>query len=97
MDKLELLVNKAVNIIEEEYDEARLNKNASKDWVSVLENVLGYLNEADAKGDTPLGLWTAMFVMLTAEYGMYKKNENIKNKIEELESKIIKAADSLDF
>ena len=97
MDKLKLLVNKAVNIIEEEYDEARLNKNTSKDWASVLEDVLGYLNKSDEKGDTPLGLWTATFIMLTTEYCMYKEDENIKNKIEELENKITGIADSLGF
>ena len=97
MDKLELLVNKTINIIEEEYDEVRLNKNTPKKWVSVLEDVLGYINESDAKGDTPLGLWTATFIVLSVEYGEHKKDEYVKNKIEELEGKITRMADSLGF
>lgn len=95
MERLELLVSKVVNVIEEEYDKARLDKNVSEDWVFVLENLLKYLNESD--NNTSLGAWTLIITMLTTEYHMYKSKENITNKIEELESKIIRVATSLGF
>ena len=101
MDKLELLANKAVNIIEEEYDKVRLDENESKDWVFVLETLLKHVNEEE--DDTPLGIWTSIVTMLTAEYNAYKGNEyededeDIVNKIENLYSKITKIATSLGF
>lgn len=95
MEKLELLASKAVNIIEEEYDKVRLDKNTSEDWVFVLEVLLKYVNKEE--DDTPLGIWTSIATMLTAEYNEYKDNEDIMNKIENLHSKIVDVATSLGF
>ena len=92
MEKLELLANKSINIIEEEYDNARLDKNTSEDWVFVLESLLKYINEED---DTPLGIWTSIATMITAEYNAYKDDENIANKLDNLHSKLVEVATSL--
>lgn len=92
MEKLKLLANKAIDIIEEEYDNARLDKNTSKKWVFVLECLLKYVNEED---DTPLGIWTSIVTMMTAEYNAYKDDKNIVNKIDDLHSKLIEVATSL--
>lgn len=95
MEKLDLLARESVNIVEEEYDRARLDKNESKDWIFVLETLLQYLNQKDE--DTPLGVWTSIATMLTAEYNAYKNDEDIINKIENLHSKMVKLAISLGF
>lgn len=97
MEKLELLVSKSINIIEEEYDKVRLDKNASEDWVSFLEILLKCINEDKDDGDTPLGIWTSIVAMLTAEINAYKDDEDIVNRIKNLYFKIAKTADSLGF
>ena len=95
MEKLDLLARESINIVEEEYDKARLDKNESEDWVFVLETLLKYIDEED--NDTPLGIWTSIVTMIAAEYNAYKNNEEIIDKIESLDSKLIKLATSLGF
>jgi hypothetical protein len=95
MEKLDLLARESINIVEEEYDRARLDKNESEDWVFILETLLKYIDEEDE--DTPLGVWTSIVTMITAEYNAYKDNEEIMDKIESLDSKLIKLATSLGF
>ena len=95
MEKLDLLASEAVKIIEEEYDRARLAKNESKDWIFILETMLRYVNEEDE--DTSLGIWTSIATMIAAEYNVYKDDEDIVNKIEYLDSKLVELATSLGF
>ena len=91
MKKLEKLIENVTKIIEEEYDKVMLDKSEDmKDYKELIEQLLKFTNSED----TPLGIWTMMFIYMGMEY---RECENLTDKIDDLEKKLTAAANELGF
>ena len=90
MKILEKLVENAVSLIEEEHDNNIINPS-NEDYKDVITDLLKVVN----RDDSPLSIWTGIFVYLTMAYR--EGDKELRENIEVLEDKLTNIATELGF
>ena len=90
MKVLEKLVKNVVNLMEEEYDNILINPS-NEDYKDVITDLLKVIN----RDDSPLSIWTGIFVYLTMAYR--EGDKELRESIEVLEDKLTNIATELGF
>ena len=90
MKVLEKLVKNVVNLMEEEYDNILINPS-NEGYKDVITDLLKVIN----RDDSPLSIWTGIFVYLTMAYR--EGDKELRESIEVLEDKLTNIATELGF